>query len=395
MRLSPGLIGLSPNYGMPIGPLSVRARALADLQFAAGGFGLGGSTYGALTDVPGYTFARASAGRSLDGTLSFASGIPRIVPGLGILSEMARTTLAPRSRRLDDAAIWTASNMTTSAVAGVDGVAGSATRLVATANNATLLAPSVTLASAARRVAPFIRRVAGTGNIDVTIDGGSTWTTLVGVTGAFTRLGAGQTVANPQIGVRLASSGDEIDIDFMGGETGEMDTSPIESADTVLTRAADDAVITGLVIPSSGSMIVEATPGANGQSGGGLNPVAACVADSASASNAVTLGRNPSTATSENLVRSSAATVALMAGGTWSNNTRRTVAASWATDDFAFAFPGSALQTDTAGAAPTGMTRIHIGQGRVTTAGQFNGYVGRIILPAQRLTNAQLQGWAA
>src|SRR5690606_31674715 len=103
---------------------------------------------------------------SVDAYYLFASNTPAITD-LGLSAEESRTTLAPKSRRLDDAAFWIASNMTTSAVAGVDGVSASATRLVAAANNATITGPTTSLSSNPRRLDPFVRRVAGTGNIDL------------------------------------------------------------------------------------------------------------------------------------------------------------------------------------------------------------------------------------
>jgi hypothetical protein len=63
---------------------------IADLRFDLNVLQLGGASYNTPSAIPGFTFARASEGRSLDGTLNFASGVPRIVPGLGILVEEAR-----------------------------------------------------------------------------------------------------------------------------------------------------------------------------------------------------------------------------------------------------------------------------------------------------------------
>lgn len=210
-----------------------------------------------LTVTRAHTNCNAYVYNALTGLYEpVAANLARIGAGSGLLVEEQRVTLAPKSRRLDDAAIWTATNITPSTTQGVDGVAGSASRLTATASNGTILAPSVTSASAARRLAPFIRRVAGTGNIDLTLDGGSTWTTVAGITSTFQRLGIGQTVTNPRIGVRVASSGDEIDVDFCNGETGTFDCSPIESLSAVGTRAADGAALT-LANPAAWTMFVE------------------------------------------------------------------------------------------------------------------------------------------
>src|SRR5690606_34384110 len=138
---------------------------------------------------------------------------------LGIRCEEQRVSRALKSRRLDDQTFWTATDITTSAVEGVDGVTGSATRITATNDGGTILGSSNTLSSAARRLAPFNRRVAGTGNLEWTLDGGSTWTAFEEeITSSFKRIGVGATVANPRIGCRIASSGDSFDIDFANGE---------------------------------------------------------------------------------------------------------------------------------------------------------------------------------
>lgn len=196
-------------------------------------------------EVPNLTFTRASkAWGTVGGVLTeFAVNKPRLLGADGFLIEGARITLTPKSRRLDDAAVWTATNVTTSAVAGAEGAAGTATRIVATANDATILGGTNTAASAERRFSPYVRRVAGTGELRWTLDGGSTYTALTGITSAFARMDVGQTVENPQVGFQIQTSGDEFDIDFANGETGAFRSSPIESGDSNATRAADVVTI--------------------------------------------------------------------------------------------------------------------------------------------------------
>lgn len=230
--------------------LDSRILALSGIQPAisadlkSGQAWLRGAPY-ALTSLPGWGFTRAGVkwAQPVGGDWrSFASGVPAIIPGRGQSIEGVRTSLSKRSRRLDDTSYWTLSNMTTSTSQGVDGVAGSATRLTASGANATALGFANTAGSAACRLAPFVRRIAGTGNIDLTLDGGSTWTTI-SVTSLFTRLPIGQTLANPRVGVRIVSIGDSIDVDFANGETGAFDSSPIESDTGIVTRPADIPLI--------------------------------------------------------------------------------------------------------------------------------------------------------
>lgn len=197
---------------------------------------------------PSTKYIRVASGLYLPGT-TMRCEFDAVGAALGLSIEEQRTTLAKRSRRLDDGTDWTRSNVTASTVTGVDGVSGSATRLTATANNATALGATNTSASAARRLAPFVRRVAGTGNIEWTLDGGSTWTAFAGLTSSWQRLGVGATVTNPQVGFRIVSNGDSVDVDFANGETGSNATSPIESTASQVTRAADNITLAVSAFP--------------------------------------------------------------------------------------------------------------------------------------------------
>lgn len=236
-------------------PLDAYGRAHFIADFARGYYrnGLSRARVNRIANLAGLTFTRAGvkwAQPSGGDWKSFASGVPAIITSRGISIEGARTALSKRSRRLDDTSYWTLSSMTTSTVQGVDGVSGSATRLTASGANATALGFANTAGSAACRLAPFIRRIAGTGNIDLTLDGGSTWTT-VSATSLYTRLPIGQTLANPRVGIRIVSSGDSVDIDFANGETGAFDSSPIESDTGLVTRPADvcSIAVSGLAYP--------------------------------------------------------------------------------------------------------------------------------------------------
>ena len=93
-------------------------------------------------------------------------------------------------------------------VLGPDGKTGMAQTLTASATNGTCLQALVDT-SRARYGSLYLKRKTGAGNIQVTLDGGSTWTT-VSVTADWTRLGAGQTLTNPSFGVRLVTSGDAV-----------------------------------------------------------------------------------------------------------------------------------------------------------------------------------------
>jgi len=320
-------------------------RAITDLRFADLSFAAGAATYGALTDVPGFTFARASAGRSLDGSLSFASGVPRIVPGLGILIEEART-----NRFLNSAAPVT-QDVTITAVAHTITVWGSGSVTV-TAGTATISNGGAVTAGSPRTIGCTVG-----GTITVTVTGSPTYVQV---------------------------------------EAGSFGTSPIVTEGTAVTRAADNAQITGLTLGGSGALLIEAmAPDRNAVLGaGGINPVASCLANAAGTS-AVLLSRINTSNVADGTVRSGGSVVASMSNATaWANGATQRGAIRYGLDDFAFAFTGADIVTDTSGAAPS-LDRLNIGQGRATGTGFWNNYVRRIIVLSTPYTNAQLQGWAA
>lgn len=155
----------------------------------------------------------------------------------GVLSELLATNNALFSRDMTSVN-YVDSNITPVHTAtGIDGVANAASTLTATAGNGTAL-QSVTLASAAYVYSAWVRRRTGTGNVDMTIDNGTTWTTKT-LTSTYQRFQVIKTAANPVIGFRIVTSGDAIDVDFNQLESGSTATSPITTVGSAVARPAD------------------------------------------------------------------------------------------------------------------------------------------------------------
>lgn len=159
----------------------------------------------------------------------------------GIFLEGARTNLALWNRDLTNAA-WTASNVTAAKdQTGADGSANAASSVTATAGNGTIL-QLITSGSAARTQSAYVKRLTGSGTVEMTQDNGSTWTPIV-LTSNYQRFSVTATLANPIIGFRIVTSGDAIAVDFVQNEVGAFVSSAIATTTATLARSADNPQI--------------------------------------------------------------------------------------------------------------------------------------------------------
>ena len=136
---------------------------------------------------------------------------------------------------------WVAINITPLIDAvGLDGVINTASTLTADAANGTLF-NSVTLGSLERTTSFYVRRKTGTGTIEITDDGGTGYTDITSSINSttYTEVKITTTQANPSIGFRIVTSGDEIEVDAAQLEDGTIATTPIETTTVALQRQAD------------------------------------------------------------------------------------------------------------------------------------------------------------
>ncbi|TGT64491.1 hypothetical protein EN802_32400 [bacterium M00.F.Ca.ET.159.01.1.1] len=156
-----------------------------------------------ILDATGLLVNTASAGmrRSTKGTVSYQN--------IG--------TLGLWNRDFTNA-VWVATNVTTAKnQTGADGSANAASSITASAANGTIL--QTTTASVVNRVLEcWVKRITGTGTLEMTLDGGTTWqavTSQVG-SGSYGRCVIGQaSVTNPVYGFRIGTSGDAFAVDFL------------------------------------------------------------------------------------------------------------------------------------------------------------------------------------
>jgi hypothetical protein len=229
-----------------------------------------GFLYPQLPTVSGadFTFTRNTTATRVNASgliESVASGILRLDYPIGggcpaALIEASGTNLVLQSRDLSVSGNWTASGVTAVKNAvGADGTASGATTLTATAASGTIT-QALSHASQSRIFSAFIRRVSGSGAIQLTTNGGTNWDTVT-VTTAYTQLASvARTVASGTVGIRMIASGDVIEVDYTQGEVGPVATSPIPTTTASATRNADVCSVSGVsgyIGQTEGTLYVE------------------------------------------------------------------------------------------------------------------------------------------
>lgn len=306
----------------------------------------------------------------------------------GLLLEGQRTNLALQSNDWTNAA-WVKTTMTTAKTAtGPDGVANSATTLTASAGNATAI-QTVSLASATATFGAWIKRRTGSGNIQLTVDGGTGWTTKV-ITSAW----AGPyfisqaAVTNPAFGIRIVTNGDAVDVWCGQLESAvSFTSSAIPTAGASVTRAADVCIRTlgAEYVAAAGTGII-------------IGDTVAALPDGTlflydfddNTLNNRTGMQQIADGTIRNNIVAGGVTQALCTGGSvTSAGVKFRAASAWAANDFAATVDGATPGTDSAGSTPT-VTLLELGGG---TTGFFNLFMHVLSFDyyPTRITNANLQ----
>lgn len=179
------------------------------------------------------TFTRATAKSCTD-----FEGLNKTVPSGGVCFEGARMVYNLVSTKSEDwtNAAWTKTIGTVTA-----------TTLTSTDANQTVLQTYTGTGDFRLRIR--MSRITGTGNIDLTLNGGTAWTTvtLTGSSQIFSIIGTGLT--NPQFGIRIVTSGDAINADQIQlvNVTGQANQNPSEYVSVgVLSAPFHGAGIDGL-----------------------------------------------------------------------------------------------------------------------------------------------------
>jgi len=122
-----------------------------------------------------------------------------------------------------------------------------ALQITASAANGTIISSAAIGTSAARTLSVWLRRVTGTGNIQYTLDNGSTYTTQA-ITALWVRYTFAVTTAAQRVGFRIVSSADAIEIWGVQLEDGTGASSYYPTTTSQGTRIADSCNI-GTIAP--------------------------------------------------------------------------------------------------------------------------------------------------
>jgi hypothetical protein len=161
----------------------------------------------------------------------------------GLLIEESRTNRILWNRDATQAN-WVSTNITAAKdQTGIDGVANAASSLTATSADGTCI-QTITLASGSRTGSVYLKRITGTGTVQVSLDG-STWSTVDLSASEWRRIVLSGTVTNPTVGIKIATSGDAVAMDYAQVEDGAFVTTPILTTAATVVRSADVASMTG------------------------------------------------------------------------------------------------------------------------------------------------------
>ena len=175
----------------------------------------------------------------------FDYGAPGSTTLRGLLMEDAKTNKAIQCRDLTQTAWSKTSAIVALDQTGIDGTASSASSFTASAANATVL-QTLTQAASTSIFSLYLKRITGTGTVNITQDGGTTWTAVT-LTSSWQRFKAvSASTLNPVFGIQVVTSGDAVAVDVAQFESATLPSSPIIPTTVSVTRAIESCQVSSI-----------------------------------------------------------------------------------------------------------------------------------------------------
>lgn len=340
--------------------------------------------------------------------LRFDPGVIRITHGYGSWAEGNYTNRALHSRDLTNAA-WTATNVTTNKdQPGADypSTNNGGTLLTATSANGTVIQATV-LSSTTFVFSAWVKRITGTGTINMTVDNGATW---VDVTSQISSARYQQvqipvqTLANPTFGFRIVTSGDAIAVDFAQCENSPLfATTPIVTTTAAVARGVDIPAISdpGTTRPGDGQRLIKSIIVTGGPwsvliigSGNGNPTNNNMILSDGGVTIGGLAGTNGAAAAATFQANGLTAATTANTGNVGLHNINK-IAGRASGSGNAVCLNGGAIATQ-AGAAltPIGTAFTHMGLGNRGAGDRpLNGYISRLVFWNQEISNGQMVEW--
>ena len=296
----------------------------------------------------------------------------------GYFAEGAGTQLVTPTASIRDMtqAEWVAGATMTVAKTGtgIDGVANSCSRLTGGAVGATNTAfQTLTAAASSRTYSVWLKRVTGTGTINITQDGGVGYTDVTSQINSttFTRVSLTASVLNASFGINIDTDGDVILADFNQFEAGAFATSPMAAAGAARNADVLTYPLAGNFNTSQGSAYAEVMSVTTTES--------VYLHDSANAT--YQLATNPDNHAYDGTSN------AISSGAGISAGVLSKIATSWGSAGMSCVWAGNAAGTSSFDGTMN-MTSIGVGAGYIAS---YSKTIRNLRLYSRALTDAQLQ----
>jgi len=339
------------------------------------------STTATYIDSSGYVATMAAAATN-DPTKARFDYNPTTLAANGLLIEGAATNLLNFSETFATTGgtnnNWADTNLTRTSTNNTSPRNdATALQITASAANGTIISSAAMGTSAARTLSVWLRRVTGTGNIQFTLDNGSTYTTQA-ITAVWVRYTFATTTAAQRVGFRIVTSADAIEIWGVQLEAGTGASSYIPTTTAQVTRALDSCIMSGTNFSSwftaaQGTLLTT-------WSGIGITSGRYATINDGSSTNQIWTGFSESAIYNGSFQASF--------GSATSTNGKAAIA--YALNDAAWCTNGGAVSTDVTVTLPTGLNQITLGANPAGGA-QINTALRNIKFFPTRLPNAQLQ----